>query len=259
MEITDAQISSWVSHFLWPLYRILGFFMIAPFFGTRNIPTRIRVAFGVVITFLIAPILPEMPDIESVSLLSTLVIFHQLSIGIALGFVYLVFFQIFVVAGQMIAMQMGLGMASMIDPSNGVSVPTVAQWYLTLVTLIFVAMNGHLVVLEILIESFQTMPVGVTGLSTLTFFEVSKWASWMLSSALSMALPSMGALLLVNLSFGIMARAAPSMNIFSLGFPITMIMGVFVLWLSFTGVLATIQNLMLVLTDMMKSIVNIPL
>jgi len=259
IEITDAQISSWINHYVWPLYRILAFFLIAPLFGARNVPQRVRILLGVTVTFLLAPMLPPMPDIEAVSLASTVVVAHQLVIGVALGFLVMTLFQVFVLAGQAIAMQMGLGYASMMDPANGISVTVLAQWYLTLVTLLFLAINGHLVVFEVLIESFYTMPVGQTGLMTESFYDLTLWGRWMFASAVSIALPAIGSLLLVNIAFGIMNRAAPSMNIFSLGFPMTMLMGLFVLWLSFNGVLATIHTAMAGLTDMMKTLVNIPL
>lgn len=256
-EITDAQISSWVSHYLWPLYRITAFFAIVPIFGSRLVPVRIRILLGGVVTLILYPLLPPMPDIEGMSLANMVVTVQQIGIGLALGFVVLSLFQVFVLAGQSIAMQMGLGYASMMDPANGVSVTVLSQWYLTLVTLIFVSINGHLVIFEILIESFYTLPVGPTGLAPDSFMQLAQWGSWMFSSAISIALPAIAALLLVNLSFGVMSRAAPQMNIFALGFPIGMMVGLFVLWLSFSGVLSIIQNYMLEQVLMMKSIVGI--
>ena len=256
--ITDAQISSWVSHFLWPFFRILAFFTIVPLFGSRLIPIPIRILLSLVTTVMLYPVLPKMPDIEALSLVNIVVIGQQLVIGFALGFLALTLFQVFILAGQTIAMQMGLGYASMVDPTNGVTVAVLSQWFLTIVTLIFISMNGHLVVFEVLVESFYTLPVGQGFISEQAAFDLAQWGSWMFAAAISIALPAVAALLLVNLSFGIMSRTAPAMNIFALGFPVTMIMGLFVLWLSFSGVLSVIQTHMQELIDMMKSTVYIP-
>ncbi|WP_428239438.1 flagellar biosynthetic protein FliR [Gynuella sp.] len=258
IELTDAQISSWVSHLLWPFFRITAFFMIVPLFGSRLVPVPIRILLSLITTLMLYPVLPKMPDIEALALTNIVIIAQQFVIGFALGFLALTLFQVFILAGQTIAMQMGLGYASMVDPANGVSVTVLSQWFLTIVTLIFVSMNGHLVVFEVLVESFYTVPVGQGFISEQGAFELAQWGGWMFASAISIALPAVASLLLVNLSFGIMARTAPAMNIFSLGFPVTMVVGLFVLWLSFSGVLSVIRTHMLELTDMMKNIVFIP-
>lgn len=254
IEITDEQIASWVTHFLWPMFRILGFFAIVPVFGAQTVPMRVRLSLGFVATIAIAPALPPMPDVEGVSLDNMMIIAHQMSIGLALGFLVLILFQVFVVAGQSIAMQMGLGFASMMDPSNGVTVAVLSQWYLTLITLIFIGIDGHLVVFEVLVDSFYTMPVGVNGLSRDSLMRVATIGSWMFASAFVIALPAVTALLIVNLAFGIMTRSAPQLNIFALGFPITMLMGLFIIWASYTGVFSIFTELILDIVPIMRGL-----
>ena len=143
---------------------------------------------------------------------------EQILIGVMLGFVLQLFFQVFIVSGQLLAMQMGLGFASMIDPANGVSVPVIGQFFNMLVILLFFAMNGHLVVLEILTESFVTLPIGGWLVGTNHFWEVAGKLGWVLGAGLLLVLPAITALLVVNLAFGLMTRAAPQLNIFSIGF-----------------------------------------
>ena len=254
IEITDEQIASWITHYMWPLFRILGFFAVVPVFGAQNVPMRVRVLLGFMLTVAIFPILPVMPDVEGVSLENFIIIAQQMGIGLALGFMVLVMFQVFVVAGQSIAMQMGLGFASMMDPSHGVTVAILSQWYLTLVTLIFIALDGHLVVFQVLIDSFYTMPIGFDGLSRGSLMMIATMGSWMFASAFVIALPAVTALLIVNLAFGIMTRSAPQLNIFALGFPITMLMGIFIIWASFTGVFSMVSELVLDLVPMMRSL-----
>jgi len=134
-------------------------------------------------------------------------------------------------------MQMGLGFASMVDPSNGVSVATVAQFFLVAVTLIFLAINGHLVMIEVIVESFVAWPVSMTiigedSIKLDVLWEITMRISWLFTSALLVALPILTSVLIVSLSFGIMTKAAPQLNVFTLGFPIGMLFGLFILWVS---------------------------
>jgi len=240
--VTDVQIASWASHFLWPLFRIAGFFAVAPIFGARTVPLRVRAAFTFVMTFMIVPVLPNMPNVEAISVLNILIIAQQVSIGITLGLVLQMLFQMFVLTGQTISMQAGLGFASMIDPSNGISIAVLSQWYLTLVTLLFLAINGHLVVIEVLVDSFYMLPVGQGGISRDMWMQLANFLTWMFKASITISLPAITALLLVNLTFGILTRAAPQLNVFSLGFPITMLCGIGVIWLTFDNVLPLING-----------------
>ena len=136
------------------------------------------------------PMLPPMPVVDALSLAATVLIIQQVVIGLAMGFFMQIFFHVFVIGGQMMAMQMALGLASMVDPSNGISVTIIAQFYLLLVTLVFLASNGHLLMFEVLIESFRAMPVGGNGMERGSIKILVDSASWMFLSGLLMALPS---------------------------------------------------------------------
>ena len=140
-----------------------------------------------------------------------------------MGFVIELLMQVFVIAGQLIAMQTGLGIATTVDPSQGASVVVISQWFLFMVSLVFLALNGHLVAIEILVDSFRTLPIGFESFSVNQFSSIVLWSGWMLAAAVVISLPAMAALLIVNLAFGVMTRAAPQLNIFALGFPVTMI------------------------------------
>jgi flagellar biosynthetic protein FliR len=137
---------------------------------------------------------------------------------------------------------MGLGFASMVDPTNGVSVPVIGQFFTMLVTLLFLAMNGHLVVFEVLAESFVTLPVG-GGLMAAHFWELATRLGWVLGAGLLLALPAITALLVVNIAFGVMTRAAPQLNIFSIGFPLTVAMGLVIIWIGMADILSQYQVL----------------
>jgi flagellar biosynthesis protein FliR len=149
-----------------------------------------------------------------------------------LGFTTVVLFQVFTIAGQFIAMQMGLGFASMVDPTNGISVTIVSQFFLMLVSLTFVAMDGHLVLLSVLIEGFLRAPLGIDcGIPQLSW-QIASLGTWMFGGAVLIALPAVTSLLVVNLAFGVMTRAAPQLNVFSLGFPIALLIGLVIIWVA---------------------------
>lgn len=239
-ELTGAQIGGWVSSFLLPLFRIAAMLMVMPIIGTQLVPTRVRLYLALAICLVLVPNLPPMPQVDSLSLRSLLLIGEQVLVGAMLGFVLQLFFQLFIVAGQIIAMQMGLGFASMVDPANGVSVPVLGQFFLMLVTLLFLLMNAHLVVFEVLAESFVTLPVG-EGLLVDHFWTLAGRLGWVMGAGLLLALPIITALLVVNLGFGVMTRAAPQLNIFTIGFPLTLVLGLMITWIGIADILAQYQ------------------
>ena len=243
-EIDGVEISSWVSRYLWPLFRVSALIGAMPVIGTALVPARIKLLFAIVITLVIVPLLPPMPETDALSLATLNITLQQIIIGASLGFVLQILFQVFVTGGQIFAMQTGLGFASMTDPANGVAVAVLSQWYLSLVTLLFLTLNGHLVTIEIIIDSFYTMPVSDFALSEVTLWGIVSRASWMFGAALLIALPAVTALLLVNIAFGIMTRAAPQLNIFSLGFPVTMLLGLAILWVTFNGAIPIFHRLL---------------
>jgi flagellar biosynthetic protein FliR len=232
LEISTPEITAWVGRYMWPMFRISGFMLAAPFFGANFVPQRIRLLLAFAVSIMIAPILPPVPRMDPLAMEHLLLILNQVLIGVCLGFVLQLLTQLFVLAGQVISMKMGLGFAMMNDPSNGVSVAVVSQFYLLMVTLIFLASNGHLVAIEILVESFYTIPVNVKGLTVEDLRLIPLWGSWMFAGAVLMSLPAIVALTIVNMAFGVMSRAAPQMNMFALGFPLTLIFGLFVMWVT---------------------------
>ncbi|EBA00988.1 flagellar biosynthetic protein FliR [Marinobacter sp. ELB17] len=229
-ELGADLIGQWVGQHLWPLFRIASFLMVIPVFGTQLVPARVRLGLALLMTIIVVPMIPPVPQIDALSADAVVITLQQILIGVGLGFALTALWQLFVIAGQMIAMQMGLGFASMVDPANGVNVAVLAQIYTITITLLFLAMNGHLVAFEVFIESFRTLPIGLEGLGQAGMWQLAHRISWMFVSAMLMALPAVTAVLIVSISFGVMTRAAPQMNIFALGFPIGLIFGLFAIW-----------------------------
>ncbi|QXI51999.1 flagellar type III secretion system protein FliR [Pseudomonas alvandae] len=242
LALTDTQISTWVASFILPLFRVTAVLMSMPVFGTTLVPGRVRLYLALAITVVIAPGLPPMPPVNALDLSALMLVAEQILIGALLGFSLQLFFQAFVVAGQIISIQMGMAFASMIDPTNGVNTAVIGQFLTMLVTLLFLAMNGHLVVFEVLTESFTTMPVGSAMLVN-HFWEIAGKLGWVLGAAMVLVLPAITALLVVNIAFGVMTRAAPQLNIFSIGFPLTLVLGMVIFWVSLGDILNQYQPL----------------
>lgn len=224
LTITVEQINAWVGLALWPFFRIAGVLSILPTIGGGEVPARVRVSLALLLTLLIAPSLPSMPLIDPMSADSLLITFQQLIIGVSMGLLVLLVFNAVTMAGESIAITMGLGFALMNDPQNGAQVPTVSQFYLIMATLLFLSFDGHHAILLLLDASFTLVPVG-QSLGPEAIWLLVSFGGVIFSGALAIALPALAAMLTVNLIMGVITRAAPQLNLFSVGFPITMTIG----------------------------------
>lgn len=232
MDILAADIMAAMASYIWPFARLSGMVMVMIVTGSKTTPAMIRLFYCLALTVMVAPVLPPMPNVDLFSLQSFLIILQQSLIGIAVGFITVLLIQSFVIAGQIIAMQTSLGFASMADPSSGQTSPVIGQIYIFLGTLVFLSVNGHLYMIETIVKSFESIPVSETGLVAVQYKEIAGWLSTMFAAALSMALSAIVAMLVINFSFGVMTKAAPQLNVFSLGFAVGMVSGLFIIYLS---------------------------
>lgn len=243
LEFTSEQAMQWVAMFMWPFVRISGFMLAAPIFGAQSVPVRIRLSLAFVLALTVAPLLEGLPSTDLLSLATYLMIGKQMLIGLAMGFSMQLMFQVFILAGQMIAMQMGLGFASMMDPANGISVTVLSQFFLVATTLLFVSMNGHTVMLQVFLESFIQFPVESAEISSDQLWQLILSGTWLFSSALLIALPAVTSILIINFSFGVMTKAAPQLNVFALGFPIAMMFGLLIVWVTLMDIVPQFQGI----------------
>lgn len=243
MLLTGAEITALIGTWLLPLFRIAAMVMAAPVFGARSVAVRIRLMLALAITLVTVPLLPPPAPLDLLSPQTVLLILQQILIGVVIGFTVQLVFSAVVTGGQTIAMQMGLGFSLMVDPQNGAQTPVLSQFYLLMIILVYLALNGHLVLIEVLVDSFRTLPIGGAGLAASSFHDVVRWGSNIFAGGLAMALPAIASLLVVNLAFGIMTRAAPQLNLFAIGFPVTMTLGFVVIWVAMGSVIPQGNNL----------------
>jgi flagellar biosynthetic protein FliR len=236
-DLSFLQIEQMVGDFMLPFFRIAAFMMAMPLISTRYVPKSIRLMLAVTFSLAIVPSLPASPIVHGLSLSTYFLVAEQMLIGVAIGFSLHAMFQIFAIGGQMIANQMGLGFASVNDPANGVSIVVVGQYYMMMSMMLFITMNGHLIMFETLADSFTVVPVGMSALENIRFMDIVYSGTWMFQSAVIMALPAVTSLLIVNVAFGVMSKASPQLNIIAIGFPFTMTLGIFITWMTFSGFL----------------------
>lgn len=213
------------SQYIWPMIRIGGLMLTVPVLSSGLLPPRVKLLFMFTLSWICVALVPEELSFDRFNGLYLVYIAQELLLGMLMGFVMQLVFQVFVIGGQIISMQAGLGFAVMVDPASKASVPLISQLYLMMTTLIFLSLNGHLLIIESLLCSFKQMPVGELSVTMDMVWGVINFSGWMFKEAVLISIPAILSLLIVNLSFGIMTRVAPQLNVFSLGFPITLLMG----------------------------------
>jgi flagellar biosynthetic protein FliR len=238
LSLTTGQLETWLAQYLWPFIRIGACFMAAPVFGAHFVPARVRLLLAGAVTLIVAPLVPA-PQVAPFSGAGIVVTVQQVIIGLATGFALQLVFDALTMGGQLLSNMMGLSFAFNVDPLRGASTPVVGQMYMLLVTLTFLALNGHLILIEILAQGFTTLPAGAAGLDGTVLWNLVAWGGQLFSGALTVALPGMTALLVVNLAFGMMSRAAPTLNLFAVGFPVTLIAGLVIVYATLPSVQAS--------------------
>jgi flagellar biosynthetic protein FliR len=208
------------------------------------VPARIRIVLAGAIAMILAPMISIPPQLSAFSLEGLVVTAQQVVIGIALGFCLQLVFDGITLGGQLIANSMGLSYAMSVDPIRGVGTTALGELYTIFVTLVFLALDGHLRLIEVLADGFRTLPIGGTGFDAASLWQVVIWGGTLFSGALSIALPGITALLIVNLAFGMVSRAAPSLNLMSVGFPVILVFGLLVLVVSVPQLLSAFERLL---------------
>jgi flagellar biosynthetic protein FliR len=225
IAITTEQWYAWIAAFLFPFLRVIGLVVAEPILGNRSVPATTKVGFAVFITVLVAPALPPVPAVEPASAAGLLIGAQQLLIGLAMGFVIRIALTAAEMAGQLAGLQMGLGFAVFFDPQSAAQTAIVGQFVGLFAILVLLATNGHYVILSALVESFRALPITAQPLDPLGWRVLVDWSGIIFSAGLLISLPVIAALLVANIAVGVMTRAAPQLNLFAVGFPITLATG----------------------------------
>jgi len=243
LSVTAAQLDAWLAALMFPLARILGLFASAPIFSNRGVPARVRLAIGLGVAIALLPVMPPMPDVPPSSGVGLAIFGQQIFIGVAIGFMIRIVFAAVDMAGALIGMQMGLSFAIFFDPDAGGQTAVLSDFLNLIATLLFVAVNGHLLMIEALVRSFEWLPVGTEIVRAEGWGYIARAGLTVFAAGLLLSLPVIGVLLVANIALGVLTRAAPQLNLFAVGFPVTLtagFIGVLLIMTNFAPVLQTL-------------------
>jgi len=242
LEISIGSLLDLVARHIWPFIRIGAFVMVMPVIGGSFVPQRVRLILAMALTLVIAPVLPSLPAVDILSIAGMTLMFQEIATGVAMGFVVQLIFDAISLGGQVISMSMGLGFAVFVDRQRGVNIPVLGQLFMMLGMLIFLSLDGHLALIQMLADSFHILPMSAGGLGQAQLSSLLQWSAQLFVVAMNIALPAITALIVVNLAFGVMSRAAPTLNLFAVGFPVAMLLGFAVIFLSMEGLTANVSR-----------------
>lgn len=258
ISITTAELYALMTAIIWPLSRILALIASAPILGNPSLPVRTKLGLAVLITILVAPSLDSLPQVDPSSGEGLLILAQQVIIGSAIGFTMRVIFVAVEAAGEIIGLQMGLGFATIVDPQSTSQVPLIGRFLGLIASLAFLAIDGHLIMIALITQSFTTLPIGTTGLSAISFSHIAHWGQEIFLSGLQLSLPVLAALLITNITLGVLSRAAPQLNIFAVGFPLALAVGWLVLALAIPYFAPVLERMIYDGFNMMMEITHLP-
>jgi flagellar biosynthetic protein FliR len=233
LTFTEAQLLGWISPLLWPFLRVLALFGAMPVLGQGGVPARVRVALALLVAVCAQASLPAMPVVPLDSAQAVLLVVQQLVIGLSLAFAARLVFAAVELAGEIVGLQMGLNFAGFFDPLSGGESTAVSKFFGVSMSWLFMAIDGHLLMVSAVARSFAAFPAGPQPFAFLHTVQPHQWGAEIFTLGLWIALPMVAMLLFVNLVLGIISRVAQQMNIFAVGFPITLGVGL-------SGVLLTL-------------------
>lgn len=255
ISVGSAQIDAWIVAFIFPLSRILGFMATAPLWSTAGVPKRIRLTIGIAVAVALAPGLPPMPAVQPASLAGLWIMAQQMMIGIGMGFAAKIVFTAFLFAGEFIGNQMGLGFATFYDPLSASQTPVISEFINLVALLMFLSINGHLLYLATLAQSFAAIPISAIPVGAGSWLNIAELGSKIFSAGLLLSLPIMAALMITNVALAVLTRAAPQLNLFALGFPLTLIGGFLILAISLNYLASPFQGIFQVGLEAMLGVI----
>jgi flagellar biosynthetic protein FliR len=243
ITFTSAELNAWIAAFVFPLARVLALVVATPPFYIEGLTPRALLLFGIALTIAIAPALPAQLAIDPASGIGLLVIAEQMAIGYAMGFSMRLVFSAVDMAGGMISNQMGLGFATAYDPQSTSETAVISDFAGMIALLLFLAVNGHLMVLEVLTRSFSVLPIGVVAVPGTSWLNLANAGFMIFSFGTLIALPVIVTLLITNIALGILGRVSPQLNLIAIGFPVTILLGFAALYVSMLQLAAPLQQM----------------
>lgn len=240
--ILSVGIEAWLMQLMFAMLRIGGTLVAAPIFSAIGVPLQVRVVLAGAIGVLVLSVYPVDVPHDILSLQGFVIVVQELMIGLSVGFILQLAFAAPLLAGEYIANSIGLGFANMVDPQSGKNSAVVGQFLMILMTLLFLALNGHLILVRLIVESYALMPLGGDWLTRDHFWGIVKFGGFVFAGGLAIALPVGFSLFALNLLVGVLTRTAPQLNIFAVGLPLTLMTGFVVLAIAFPAMSDLMQS-----------------
>jgi flagellar biosynthetic protein FliR len=236
LTFTEADVLAWLTPLLWPFLRVVALFSALPVLAQRTVPARVRIGLAFFVALCAQASLPPVAPIALDSSAAVLAVLQQVLIGVSLGFAVRIVFAAVEFAGELVGLQMGMNFATFFNPMSGGEQTAVSRFYGVTIAWLFIVMGGHLLVVAAVAQSFVAFPVGGDPFAFLRAVEPQRWGTEIFSLGLWIALPLVAMLLFANLVLGVISRVAQQMNVFAIGFPVTLGVGL-------VGVLVTLPLL----------------
>ena len=253
ISFTYEQLSGVIATFLFPFARLLALSMSAPLFGDAAVPGTVKIGLAGIVALALAPVLGPLPApaISPFSWEGLWILAQQVMIGAALGWCMQIVFSAISMAGDFVGLQMGLSFATLLTPNSDGSTAVLGMLLNVVAMLVFLATNGHLMMFATLVQSFTVLPISAAPLASAGWHYLAMLGGQLFMLALMLSLPLVAALLICNLSLGILNRAAPQLNIFAVGFPLTLGVGLVVIELMMPRIAPVMDHFIAIGIDMM--------
>jgi flagellar biosynthetic protein FliR len=246
ITIAAADLDFWLAAFVYPFFRILALMSSAPLLSHASVPIPARIGLAVLLTVLVAPTLPATAMISPMSVMGFVLIFQQIVVGVTIGFAMQLAFAAVELAGNMIGLQMGISFAVFVDPQTSRQTPIIGSFLSMILMLLFTALNGHLIMISALVDSFRAVPVGIDSAHAYNWLQLASAGGQVFVAGLQISLPIIAAMMLANLTLGVLTRTAPQLNLFAVGFPVTVIVGLLMLMLGMPYLMPELEKVILV-------------
>ena len=226
LTIGDTDLTAWVGQFFWPFLRILALFTAAPAFSSVAVPARAKVALALIVACLLGPVIKQSAPL-TLSWASAILACEQVLVGLAIGFAMQLSLAAMAFAGDFIGVQMGFGFAGLLDAQNRFEVPVMSDFFGLVGLLLFIGLNGHLIVLGVLVKSFDVVPLALgNAIPAEGWRELAGAGGMLFQMGVWLALPVLAILLATQLAVALLSRVTPQINIMSVGFSVFMWVGI---------------------------------
>lgn len=243
MNAILSQVYNQFSVFLFVFIRTVGMFLFSPIFGKKNVPTSMKAGFAFFISIITANLVKLNVSLGNNIIQYLIISMQEFIVGLIMGYISYAIFSACFLAGQLIDMQIGLGMISVLDPQSNLQIPITGNFYYLIAALVFLIINGHHVLISALVESYYIVPIGKAVITSALLKQLIYVFTEMFVIAIKLSIPIVGTMFIVDLTLGIISKTMPQLNIFVVGVPLKIVLGLIIIVLTTTIFVNILSNM----------------